>query len=72
MNNELSKVAIMALAGGAIAGISYIAGKREGSTIGKGKADIMFTLGRCEGFINGYELAKQRYNVFNKDNQEGK
>lgn len=69
MNNELSRAALMAVAGGVIAGVSFIAGKREGSTVGTKKLDMAINIGYAKGLIEGYIQAKEKYS---KDNEEGK
>ena len=69
MNNELSRAALMAVAGGVIAGVSFIAGKREGSTVGVKKLDVAINIGYAKGLIEGYMKAKEKYDV---GNEEGK
>lgn len=71
MNNELSRAALMAVAGGVIAGVSFIAGKREGSTIGKKKMEILFELGRLKGILECDSVLKEVYEA-RKGNEEGK
>ena len=68
-NEELSRAALMAVTGGVIAGVSYIAGMRKGSKVGRNKMDLIFKLGEVQGLMQGLQIAKAKAE---KDNQEGK